>query len=162
MLDEELIAGKTVGDLGREAMWYVLHTVIALILLAGVVAVMYFMQLDQDTSGPKLIGLALGALVPLIGGFFIAKIQGGTIASYVWISGLLLFSVVCVWVLDLPTGPGLCENCGAISKLTRTFFEINNGSGLMGGDGFLVGCLLPLSIIAYSMGAKLALKTNND
>jgi hypothetical protein len=162
MLDEELIAGKTVGDLGREAMWFVLHTMIALVLLAAVVATMYFMQLDQDSSGPKLIGLGLGALVPLIGGFFVAKIQGGSVAGYVWISGLLLFSVVCVWVLDLPTGPGLCEKCGAISKLTRTFFEINNGSGLMGGDGFLVGCLLPLSIIAYSMGAKLAFKTDND
>jgi hypothetical protein len=161
MLDEELIAGKTVGDLGREAMWFVLHTLIAVVLLAAVVATMYFMQLDQDSSGPKLIGLALGALVPLIGGFFIAKIQGTSVAGYVWISGILLFSVVCVWVLDLPTGPGLCEQCGAISKLTRTFFEINNGSGLMGGDGFLVGCLLPLSIIAYSMGAKLAFKTEN-
>jgi len=162
MLDDEFIAGKTVGDLGREAMWYVLHTLFAIIILAAVVSIMYFMQLDQDSSGPKLVGLALSFLVPLIGGFFITKVQGNAVSGYVWISGVLLFSVVCVWVLDLPTGPGLCEKCGAISKLTRTFFDINNGSGLMGGDGFLVGCLLPLSIIAYSMGAKLALKTENS
>ena len=162
MLDEEFIAGKSVGDLGREAMWFALHTLIAIAILAVVVTIMYFMQLDQDASGPKLVGLGLACLVPMIGGFFIAKIQGESVAGYIWISGLLLFSVVCVWVLDLPTGPGLCEKCGAISKLTRTFFEINNGSGLMGGDGFLVGCLLPISIIGYSMGAKLAINTDNN
>ena len=162
MLDEEFIAGKSAGDLGREAMWYALHTVIAIVILAVVVTVMYFMRLDQDSSGPKLIGVGLAFLIPLIGGFFIAKVQGNPVAGYVWISGLLLFSVVCVWVLDLPTGPGLCEKCGAFTKLTRTFFEINNGSGLMGGDGFLVGCLLPLSIIAYSLGAKLAFKAGDN
>ena len=106
---------------------------------------------------PKLVGTALALLVPLLGGFAIARVQGNYVAGYVWISGLLLFSVICVWVLDLPTGNGLCENCGAVSKLSRTFFEINNGSGLMGGDGLLVGTWLPLAIIGYSVGARLGL-----
>jgi hypothetical protein len=160
MLDEESLPSKTVGDLGREAMWFALHTAIAIVILASSVTVMYFMKFDQDSSGPKFIGLVLAFLIPLIGGFLIARVQGNPVAGYVWISGVLLFSVVCVWVLDLPTGPGQCEKCGAVSKLTRTFFEINNGSGLMGGDGFLVGCLLPLSIISYAIGAKLAIKAD--
>jgi len=75
----------------------------------------------------------------------------------VWISGLLTFCIVCVWVLDLPTGPGLCENCGAVEKLYRTFFDIDHGSGLMAGDGLLVGTWIPLSMIGYAIGAKIGL-----
>jgi hypothetical protein len=64
-----------------------------------------------------------------------------------------MFSVVCVWVLDLPTGNGLCENCRALKKLWRTFFYIYHDSGLMG-DGLLVGTSIPLSMIGYAIGAK--------
>jgi hypothetical protein len=92
-----------------------------------------------------------------MGGFLIAKLQQNEIARYIWISGLLVFSVVCVWVLDLPTGNGLCENCGAVEKLWRTFFDISNGSGLMGGDGLLVGTWMPLAMIAYSIGVRFGL-----
>ncbi len=68
-----------------------------------------------------------------------------------------MFSVVCVWVLDLPTGPGLCEKCDSghlLERLIRTFFDIKHGSGLMGGDGLLVGTWIPLSMIGYAIGAK--------
>ena len=160
MIEEtEYAQGKSVGDLGREAVWFALHTFIAILILAVVAGAMYSMQLPQDSTNVKLAGIGLSFLVPMIFGFFITKIQKSPVSGYVWISGVLLFAVVCVWVLDLPTGPGLCENCGAVRKLSRTFFEINNGSGLMGGDGLLVGTLLPLSIIGYSLGAKLALGT---
>ena len=54
------------------------------------------------------------------------------------------------------TGPGLCESCGATEKLWRTFFTFNNGSGLMGGDGLLIGAWIPLSMLGYAIGAKLA------
>jgi len=67
-------------------------------------------------------------------------------------------SIVCVWVLGLPTGNGLCENCGPVEKLWRTFFTFDHGSGLMGGDGVLVGAWIPLSMISYAIGAKLALE----
>jgi ABC-type transport system involved in multi-copper enzyme maturation permease subunit len=157
--DAELTQGKSVGDLGQEALWYFLHTLFAILILAAVAGTMYAMQLPQDSTNVKLAGIGLSFLIPLIGGFFITKIQKSPVAGYVWILGVILFAVACVWVLDLPTGPGLCDGCGALRKLSRTFFEINNGSGLMGGDGLLVGTLLPLSIIGYSLGAKLALGT---
>ena len=89
----------------------------------------------------------------------IAVMQQNDIAPYTWISGLVIFSIVCVWVLDLPTGKGLCENCGAVEKLWRTFFDVQHGSGLMGGDGLLIGAWLPLSMIGYSIGARLGLAT---
>ena len=160
--DFEVSQGKTAGDLGREALWYAIHTLLAVLILLLVVLAFWATHVDPDSPNPKYLCTALALLVPMIGGFAIVKIRQdktSEIARYVWISGLLFFSLVCVWVLDLPTGPGLCEHCGALSKLTRTFFEIQNGSGLMGGDGLLVGTWIPLSMIGYAIGAKLGLDT---
>ena len=89
--------------------------------------------------------------------FLIAKLGGNEIARYVWITALLIFSAVCVWVLDLPTGNGLCEGCGAIDKLWRTFFSFSNGSGLMDGQGIAVGLWTPLALIGYAIGARFGL-----
>jgi hypothetical protein len=149
---------KTMGDLSREALWFLTHTLVAVILLAIAIGVMSLNHPDPDSSAPKLLGTVLAFLVPLIGGFLLARIHHNAIASYIWVSGLVLFSIVCVWVLDLPTGNGLCENCGAVEKLWRTFFTFSQGSGLIGGDGLLVGSWIPLSMIGYAIGAKLALK----
>ena len=60
-------------------------------------------------------------------------------------------------MIDLPTGPGLCETCGTIERLWRTFFSIDNGSGLLAGEGLLVGAWLPLSMIGYAVGAAFGL-----
>jgi hypothetical protein len=137
----DLSQNKSLGDLSREALWFSFHTVIAVTVLALVV------------SGAALLALA----APMAIGFLIARKQQNDVAGYVWISGLLVFSVVCVFVLDLPTGNGLCERCGAIDKLWRTFFDISHGSGLMGGDGLLIGTWIPLSMIGYAIGAKYGL-----
>ncbi|RXH56644.1 hypothetical protein [Granulicella sibirica] len=162
MNDEvDLSQGKSVGDLGHEALWLILHTLIAIAIFAVVIGIMTLFQPNPDSSSPKLLATLLCFLVPMIGGYIVARIRKDVVASWVWLSALFLFAVVCVWVLDLPTGIGLCEKCGPVRKLTRTFFEFNNGSGLMGGDGVLVGTWLPLSIIAYSLGARFALRPNN-
>jgi hypothetical protein len=148
---------KTMGDLGREAVWFLTHTLIAFVLLAIVIGVMSLNHPDPDSASPKMLGTLLAFLVPTVGGFLLARIHRNDVAGYIWISGLVIFSIVCVWVLDLPTGNGLCENCGAGEKLWRTFFSFTHGSGLMGGDGLLVGAWIPLSMIGYAIGAKLAL-----
>jgi hypothetical protein len=147
---------KSLGDLGREALWFLAHTLIAFLLLALTIGVMSLNHPDPDSPIPKLVGTILALLVPMVGGFLLARLHHNDIAGYIWISGLVIFSVVCVWVLDLPTGNGLCETCGAVEKLWRTFFTISNGSGLMGGDGLLVGAWIPLSMIGYAVGAKFA------
>jgi hypothetical protein len=149
---------KTIGDLSREALWFLTHTLVAVILLAIAIGVMSLNHPDPDSTMPKLLGTVLAFLVPMIGGFLLARIHHNNVAAYIWISGLVIFSIVCVWVLDLPTGNGLCETCGAGEKLWRTFFTFSHGSGLMGGDGLLVGSWIPLSMIGYAIGAKLALK----
>jgi hypothetical protein len=149
---------KTPADLAREALWFLTHTLIAFVLLAIVVGVMSLNHPDPDSSSPKLLGTVLALVAPLIGGFLLARIHHNNVAVYTWISGLVIFSIVCVWVLDLPTGPGLCENCGAIQKIWRTCFSFRYGSGLIGGDGLLLGAWIPLSMIGYAIGAKFAIK----
>ena len=156
--ERDIPQDKTTGDLAREAAWFLTHTLVAFLLLALVVGVMSLNHPDPDSSNPKLLGTVFALLVPMIGGFILAKMHHNDIAGYIWISGLVIFSVVCVWVLDLPTGNGLCETCGAVEKLWRTFFTFTHGSGLMGGDGLLVGAWIPLSMIGYAIGAKFALE----
>jgi len=148
---------KSLADLFKEAFWFVAHTFFAVLVLAAVVLGIALTHPDQDAMQPKLLCTALAFFVPFIVGFCIAKYQQNSIARYVWISGLLTFSVVCVWVLDLPTGPGLCDRCGLVERLYRTFFIINGNSGLMGGDGILIGSWVPLSMISYAFGAKYGL-----
>jgi hypothetical protein len=158
MKSQDISQDKSIGDLGRESLWFLTHTLLAVVFLAVAIGVMTLNHPDPDSVTPKLIGSVLALIVPMLGGFLIARRQRNDIARYVWISGLVLFSVVCVWVLDLPTGNGLCETCGALEKLWRTFFTFTHGSGLMGGDGLLVGAWLPLSMIGYAVGASLGLE----
>ena len=152
----DISQGKSLGDLGREAFWFLTHTLIAVLLLAAVIVIISLDHPDPDAATPKVLATILAALIPMLGGAIVARIQRNGIAPYTWISGLVIFSIVCVWVLDLPTGKGLCENCGAVEKLWRTFFAFRHGSGLMGGDGLLIGTWLPLSMISYAIGAKIA------
>ena len=158
-MPEEFVTSpdKSAGDLGREAIWFTAHTLIAVLILAVVVALIALSHPSIDATEPKLLGTILALIVPIIGGFVIVKLKPDPIAANIWISGLLMFSIVCVWVLDLPTGPGLCDKCRAVEKPFRTLFEINHGFGLMGGDGLLVGTWIPLSMIGYAIGAKLSL-----
>jgi len=160
----EISQGKSVGELGREALWFLAHTLIAIVTLLVMMGIFWMFHPDPDSPNPKILATVLAVLIPGLVGFFLARMTN-EIARYVWISGLLIFSVVCVWVLDLPTGNGLCEHCGALEKLYRTFFDINHGSGLMGGDGLFVGTWIPLSLIGYAIGAKFSLdgqQTDSD
>ena len=158
-IKQDITQGKSLGDLGSEAFWFLTHTFLAVCLLAVMLGAVWMTHPDPDSTTPKLLGTVLAFMVPMLGGFIVAKMQQNDIARYTWISGLLLFSVICVYVLDLPTGNGLCENCGAVEKLWRTFFDIGNGSGLMGGDGLLVGAWVPLSTIGYAIGAGFGLES---
>ena len=157
MDDFDASQGKTAGDLGREALWFTLHTIFAMLVLAAIVIAFWIARTDSDAINPKILATFLAFFIPMIVGFVVMRIRPDNTAKYVWISAMLLFSIVCVWVLDLPTGNGLCEKCGAVEKLYRTFFDIYHGSGLMGGDGLLVGTWIPLSMIGYAIGASFGL-----
>lgn len=158
----EIRGNKSLGDLGKEAGSFALHTILAVVVLVLLLVAFSIQHPDPTDSGPKLLCTALSFIVPMIAGFLIIRFRQDPIAQYIWISGLVFFSLVCVWVLSLPTGNGLCNDCGAVDKLWRTFFSINHGSGLMGGDGLMIGTWVPLSMFGYAMGAKLAYKEDTE
>jgi len=155
--DFEISPGKSLGDLGKEAIWFFVHSVIALICMVATILGMSPFVHTQGEVGSVEIGTLLCVLVAFVVGFLITKMTGNEIARYVWITGLLLFAAVCVWTLDLPTGNGLCEGCGPIDKLWRTFFSVSNGSGLMAGQGIMVGTWAPLSLVFYAIGSSFGL-----
>ena len=109
--DFEISPGKSIGDLGNEALWFAFHSIIAIVVMIATILIMGIFHPDPNAAAPKELGTLLCFLVPMLVGFVIAKMGGNQIARYVWITGLLMFSAVCVWVLDLPTGNGLCEGC---------------------------------------------------
>lgn len=153
----EIRGNKTTNDLLREAGWFLLHTLLAVLIFAVVMCAFWAAQPDPLSSEPKLLCTAAAFLVPMIGGFIAGRAHRNTVARYVWISALIMFGVTVVHVLDLPTGAGLCDGCGAVDKLWRTFFSIDHGSGLMAGDGLLIGTWIPLSMIGYAVGSRIAI-----
>jgi hypothetical protein len=155
--DFEVSQGKSIGELWIEAAWFTVHSILAVAIMLTAIGAFTLTHPSAEDPLPKLIGTALAFFVPLVFGFLIARQQQNDVARHVWIAGLLTFAVVCVWVLDLPTGNGLCEHCLAIEKLRRTFFDISNGSGLIGGWGLMIGTWFPLSLFGYALGAKFAL-----
>lgn len=154
----EIRGNKQLGDLGREAGSFVLHTILAVLALGLVLGAITLAHPASDTLTPLYVCTAMSFLVPMIVGSLVTRFKQDEIAQYVWISALIFFSLLCVWVLGLPTGNGLCNDCGAVDKLWRTFFSIEHGSGLMAGDGLLMGTWVPLSMFGYAVGAKLAYK----
>ncbi len=151
--------GKSAGLLGHEALWFFLHTLFALGTLVAMIVLIGLFNPDPNGTTPKLLGTLLAFVLPLMVGYTVANRQGDEIATYVWISGLLIFAVACVWVIDLPTGNGLCDDCAGhiFYRLQRTFFSIENGSGLLAGNGLAIGAWVPLSMFGYAIGARTAL-----
>jgi len=149
---------RSIGDLVREALWFLAHTLVAIAFLAAMLGVMTLNHPDPNSPSPKIVATVLAFLVPMFGGLIVAHIQQSKTARYVWISGLVVFVVVSVWVLDLPTGNGLCEGCGSVEKIWRTFFSFTHGSGLMSGDGPLIGAWIPLAMVSYAIGARFGLE----
>ncbi len=144
---------KTLGQLLKEASWYILYTCISIGTLFALGALI---TLTHPASFPMALAALLAFAAPWMVGFVIGKIRHDEIAPQVWLAGLVWFSIVSVWVLDMPTGPGMCEHCGAFDKLYRTFFTLNVDSGLIDGNGRLVGTWPALAMVGYALGANLA------
>jgi hypothetical protein len=156
--DLEVSQGKSIDGLWVEAAWLAVHSALALSLMFAAIVAFSFTRPNAEDVRPKLIGTAIAFFVPMIFGLLIAWRQQNVAAKQVWISGLVFFAIACVWVLDLPTGNGLCDHCLALEKLRRTFFDIRHGSGLLSGQGLMIGAWIPLSLFGYALGAKLGLK----
>jgi hypothetical protein len=141
--------------LSRQAMSFALHTFLAvaawlLMMLAG-----YALNPVSISQG---IVLVLSIVFPLIAGSVVARIHADEMAMHVWLVGLIWLLIVSLWVLDMPTGPNECYQCGAAEKLTRTFFSLPAPSGLIDDNGPFFGTWPAAALAGYSLGARLALK----
>jgi hypothetical protein len=141
--------------LSRQALSFALHTILAvtawLLMMLGGYAL-------NPVSVSQAVVLVLSILVPLIAGNFVARLRPDEMATHVWLVGLIWLLIVSLWVLDMPTGPNECFQCGATEKLTRTFFSIPRPSGLVDDNGPFFGTWPAAALLGYSIGARLALR----
>jgi hypothetical protein len=141
---------------------FLLHTAGVLTLVIAIIAGISLAQPQADSRQLKLIATALMFGLPLLAGVAVSRMWPRRTwcraGRQVWLAGLIILAAASVWISSLPTGPGQCEGCNATQKITRTFFVFDNGSGLMNGDGLLVGCWVPLATLGYSLGVAFGLR----
>lgn len=141
--------------LSRQALWFFLHAVIA---LSTWLALMLLGYLLNPTGVPQILILLLSMGVPLLAGLAITRVRKDEMAGVVWLLGLIWLLIVALWILDMPTGPNQCLQCGATEKLTRTFFSLPGPSGLIDNDGPFIGTWPAAALLGYSMGAWIAMR----
>jgi hypothetical protein len=141
--------------LSQQALSFALHTILAivawiLLMLAGYAI--------NPVSVSQVIVLALSIAVPMLAGNLVARFRRDEMATHVWLVGLIWLLLLSLWVLDMPTGPNACYQCGATEKLTRTFFSLPHPSGLIDDNGPFFGTWPAAALLGYSIGARLALR----
>jgi hypothetical protein len=143
------------SNLSRQALWFFIHTVIA---LAAWLALMLAGYALNPPAVSQTFILVLSLFVPLVVGHFVARLHPDDMAASVWLLGLVWLLIVSLWVLDMPTGPNQCFQCDATDKLTRTFFSIPKPSGLIDDDGPFICTWPAAALVGYSIGAWLAIR----
>jgi hypothetical protein len=141
--------------LGGQALWFLIHTVIA---LAAWLALMMLGYAMNPPAVSQTFILILSMFVPLVVGHFVARLHPDDMAASVWLLGLIWLLIISLWILDMPTGPNQCFQCDATDKLTRTFFSIPKPSGLIDDDGPFIGTWPAAALLGYSIGAWLAIR----
>jgi len=138
--------------LTTQALSFSLHSLIA---LASWIALMLLGYAINPVGVPQLIILLMSAAVPLVVGFLVARIHSSEMATLVWLLGVIWFLIVCLWILDRPTGPNQCFQCEATEKLTRTLLSLPSPSGLIDKDGPFIATWHSAALVGYSIGARL-------
>lgn len=149
MLDEE---DDGSDKLSRQAISFFLHIMVA---LCAWLAMMLAGYAIDPASASQSVVLLLSILVPLIVGNVVARIKPDEMARHIWLAGLIWMLIVSLWILDMPTGPNACFECGATEKLTRTLFSLPRPSGLIDNNGPFFGTWPAASLFGYSIGARL-------
>jgi hypothetical protein len=151
ILEEE----EKVTNLAEQAMWVLIHTLLALF---SWVAMILVISAARPDSVPVLVTLALSFTLPFLTGNIFTRIKKNEMGPYTWLIGLIWFLIICLWILDMPTGPNQCYHCDASEKIYLTFFSPTEDSGLIDGQGRFVGTWPAVAFIGYGIGARMALK----
>lgn len=139
----------------RQAVSFTGHTFLALLSWVGLMALGYIIQ---PAGVPQNVILAFSFVVPLMFGLLANRFRQDEMAAEVWLIGFIWILIVALWVLDMPTGPNECFQCGAMEKLTRTFFSLPRPSGLIYNDGPFLGTWPAAALFGYAIGARFALR----
>jgi len=151
ILDDE----EKVNDLAKQALWVLIHTLLA---ISSWVAMILLISSFRQENVPVLVTLALSFVVPFVVGNIFTRFRQNDMAPHTWLIGLIWFLIICLWILDMPTGPNQCYHCDASEKIYLTFFSPSEDSGLIDGQGRFVGTWPAVAFIAYSIGSRIALK----
>ncbi|HEY2858981.1 MAG TPA: hypothetical protein VGJ21_11235 [Terracidiphilus sp.] len=141
--------------LSRQALSYFLHIAVA---LAAWGALMLLGYAINPVAVPQSAILLASVVVPMIAGFLFVRRRPDEMAVHIWLAGLIWILIVSLWVLDMPTGPNACNDCGATDKLVRTLFSIPEASGLIDNNGPFICTWPAAALLGYSIGARLALR----
>jgi hypothetical protein len=146
---------RTNSRLIQQAVSFFLHTALALgswlaLMLAGYVL--------NPPNFPQPMILLLSLCVPLAVGFLVTRFRQDEMATVVWLLGLIWLMIVALWIVDMPTRPNQCFQCGITEKLSRTFFSLPSPSGLIDDDGPFIATWPAAALVGYSIGAMFALR----
>lgn len=155
--EEELLEEeeRKVSHLGHQALWVLIHVLLA---AGSWAAMMFAISLTRTDFVPVAITLALSFAIPFVVGNIFTRFKQNEMAPYTWLIGLIWFLIICLWILDMPTGPNQCYHCDATQKIYLTFFSFSEDSNLIDGQGRFVGTWPAVALAAYGIGASLALK----
>jgi energy-coupling factor transporter transmembrane protein EcfT len=146
---------KSPATLSGQAMLFFMHTVLALGSWFALMLVGYALS---PPAVPQIFILAMSIFVPLVVGYIVTHFLQDEMAPLIWLVGLIWILIFSLWILDMPTGPNACLQCGATEKLTRTLFSLPRPSGLIDNDGPFLGTWPSAALIGYAIGARLALQ----
>jgi hypothetical protein len=141
--------------LARQAVSFFVHTALALGSWVALMIVGYSLKPENIS---QLMVLLLSLAIPLIVGFIVTQIRQDEMATVVWLLGLIWLMIVALWIVDMPTKPNQCFQCGITEKLSRTLFSIPKPSGLIDNDGPFIGTWPAAALFGYSIGARFALR----
>ncbi len=155
--DEELVQEEEqkVSNLGHQAMWVLIHISLA---IGSWILLILAITLAKPEFVPVGITLALSFAIPCLVGWAFTRSRQNEMGPYTWLVGLIWFLIICLWILDMPTGPNQCFHCDASEKIFLTFFSFSGDSGLIDNNGRLIGTWPAVALIAYGIGSKLGLK----
>ncbi len=143
------------SKLSGQAVWFSVHTLLALGSWLALMALGYYLN---PPAVSQVFILLFSILVPFAAGYIINSFRQDEMATVVWLIGLIWVLIVSLWILDMPTGPNECFQCGATEKLTRTFLSLPTPSGLIDDDGPFLGTWPTAALVGYSIGAKLSMR----
>jgi hypothetical protein len=151
--DEEV--ESSASKLTRQAISFFVHTALAIGSWLALMLVGYALN---PPNVPQPLILLLSAVIPLAVGFVVTRFRQDDMATVVWLGGLVWLMILALWIVDLPTRPNECFQCGLTEKLTRTFFSLPSPSGLIDDDGPFIGTWPAAALVGYSIGSVLALR----